>query len=134
MSTFATATMTANIGKINPTQTFEGGRRLASMSVCVNRRFMQGGERVEAADWYKVQTNNPSLIELIEKIEVGTRVSVTGALSLKEFTRNDKSKGMQVEIWADRIYYVDGKRDDSKSGTQTKANAGADLDDQDIPF
>lgn len=132
MSTFATATITANVGQIHDTQTFDGGRRLASMSVCVNRRFMQGGQRVEAADWYKIQTNNPNLIELIEGLDVGTRLSISGALSLKEFTRKDKSKGMQVEIWADRIYYVDGKRDDSKSGG-TKANSGAELDDH-IPF
>ncbi len=133
MSTHATATITANIGQKHDTQKFEGGRRLASMSVCVNRRYMQGGQKVEAADWYKIQTNNPALIDLIEGCAVGERLSITGALSLKEFTRKDKTKGMSVEIWADRIYYVDGKRDDSKSEGEQKAPATHDMDDH-IPF
>jgi single-strand DNA-binding protein len=145
MMNFAHVTLTANTGPISKTKDFGDNRKLGQFQAAVNRRFTRQGETVEETDWYTVKTSNPMLINLIEKLNKGQRLTIMGRLEVKKFDRNDGSEGTSVEVWADHIYYADAKRAEDTNGEaarseKSRANGKAkqpaqsfDVDDE-IPF
>ena len=134
MSTVANITLVANVGRIDPTKTFDNGQ-LASFSAAVSRKFKRGGETVEETDWYTVKTNAPKLIERIEQhLSKGDQVIVTGTQSIKTFERQNGEKGTAVEIFAHLIERNISKKSDDKAGADKAAEQQShDLDDE-IPF
>ena len=135
MSTAAFITLVANVGRIDATRTFNDDRQLGSFSAAVSRRFKVKGEAAEETDWYTVKATSAHLIDMIEnRIGVGDQLIIAGAVSLKQFTRNDGSKGMSVEIYAHDIRYNISKKTDGAATGQGQAGpAQEDLDDE-IPF
>lgn len=125
MQTFAHLTLTANVGKINDTIDLDGGKKLASFEAAVNRTFKVKGQKKTEADWYTVKTTNPMLVTLIEGLKPGQRLSIFGIPAQNRFTRQDGSKGMTMQLFAETIYYTDlkDKEDEPADTTQGTENA-----------
>lgn len=134
MSTAAFITLVANVGRIDPTRTFDDQRQLATFSVAVSRKFKSKGQPVEETDWYTIKATSPHLISLIENhVAKGDQLIINGALSHNTFERNDGSKGMTVEVFAQDIRFNISKKRDTAEGGQPQQAAGGYLDDE-IPF
>lgn len=127
MSTAAFITLVGNVGRIDATKTFEGDRQLATFSVAVSRKFRSKGQMVEETDWYTIKANAPHLISLVEKhVSVGDQLIINGSVSHNVFERNDGSKGMTIEVFAqDLRFNISKKRDNDGSGNLDPEHAPA---------
>ena len=119
MTTIASVTLVANVGRIDDVVHFEGGKSLASFSAAVSRTFKKQGETVQETDWYTVKTNNPALVTMIsEHIKKGDQLIAIGTLSHKIFRRQNGEQGMAIELWADKLYYNISKKTDNADSSQ----------------
>lgn len=78
--------------------------------------------------------------EGLAKLELrkGSRIGVTGELRVREYDKNDGTKGISVEVNASDIALLDGKPADRAPAPSPQASAPGSVDDgfadSDIPF
>lgn len=124
------------------------GEAVASFSVCTGETWKdkQTGEKKEKSEWHKV-TAFGVLAEFAGNwLRKGKRASVKGSLRTRKWTDQSGVERWTTEIIADEILPIDWpeKDDQPQSGAQAasqetprsapRAPAGADFEDEQIPF
>ena len=106
---------------------------VAVFSLAVKRDFVSKGGG--AVDFIKV-TAFEKPAELVRGyVKKGQMIVVAGALKLNEYTDKGGQKRSSLQVYADKIYLVDAKRE--QSGTQVKGFvdvSAADDEAFDLPF
>ena len=98
-------TIVGNAGTEPVVDKGEDGRTFTRFRVGCARRFRdpQSGEwRDTESSWYDVHANGMLADNIIKSVSKGTRVVVTGVLSVRKWTRNERS-GINVTIRAESV-------------------------------
>ena len=126
-----------------------GGGRVANLSVATDEGYFskQTGEWVDRAEWHRAVTFQEGLIERLEQHATkGRLVLVEGKLQTRTFTTGDGDERSATEILVvpgHRVQFLDRPNGANGSGGATpravaaavaSADAGGDLDSDDIPF
>lgn len=107
MPNFSQATLAGHIGRDAETRSTPGGKSVTSFSLAVSTGY---GERKQTS-WYNVKLwNKEKLSEFLTK---GKPVLVSGELSVREYDRNDGTKGTSVDLNANSITFLGGQREES---------------------
>ena len=149
------AVITGNLGADPELKYLPAGEAVLELRVAASSRQKVGGEWQEVTTWCRVAMfgkRGESLSKLLAK---GERVCVRGALTVREFAKNDGTKGYSVDVRADEIELMGSKRDGAQpqsaqrpaqaqptsrygqSGAGNAAKHSAPVDDypaDDIPF
>lgn len=121
--------------------TTNSGVSVCRFTVAVQRRSNADG--VREADFFNVSAWRGTADNCAKFLKKGSKVAVTGSIQIRNFDRQDGSKGTSVEITADEVEFLSPRDsgDNSNAGGMgvagnQSANQGADLQpvDEDLPF
>lgn len=81
-----------------------GGRGVCSFGLAVNRRYQQGGEWKDADPVYlNVSYWGQPGEQAAASLKKGDRVMVTGRLEVRQYDKQDGTKGTSVDLVADEV-------------------------------
>lgn len=125
------ATIDGNVGSEPQLRTTAGGKAVASFSVASTEKV--GNEKVTT--WVEVVAWEETAEMVGEYIQKGSRVLVTGRLSLEEFQRKDGTKGSKIKLVAEDLGISLRWRPKASAGSSrgVEVSEGEVPDDQ-IPF
>jgi single-strand DNA-binding protein len=84
-------------------------------SIAVDRQYAKQGEEKQT-DFFNITAWRASGEFASRYFKKGMRVLVEGSIRNNNYEDSQGIRHYTVEIWADRLYFADGKRDDSASG------------------
>lgn len=80
------------------------GKTICSLNVAVNERKKEGDRWVDGnTSFYRVTCWDQLGENVAASVPKGTRVVVTGRVSVRQYDRDDGTKGTSVEITADEV-------------------------------
>jgi single-strand DNA-binding protein len=93
-----------NVGNDPEIKVFEGGRKLANLSIATNESYVnEKGEKVTDTQWHRV-TAWGKTAEIIEKYVVkGKEIGIVGKLSYKTYDDKNGIKQYATEITVSEI-------------------------------
>jgi len=100
-----------NLGRMPEVKTFEGGRKMARLSLVTNERYKNSaGETINEATWHSlVAWGRPA--EIAEKyLAKGKEVVVTGKLVNRNYTDKDGNKKYVTEIEVNELLLLGRKK------------------------
>lgn len=116
-----------NLGKDPESQTTASGMKVTRFSLAVNRKRKQE----ETITWVNIVAFDKLAEVAAQYLRKGLSVFVEGDLQVKQFDRNDGSKGTSVDILANQIIFLEKKKD---AEPQSGINDTKEFDDGDLPF
>jgi len=105
------ATVVGNIGKEADVREF-GDSKVCNFSVASNARAKVDGEWIEQTTWVRVSLWGQRAASLAQYLTRGKQVAVRGELIMKEYTTKDGDTGKSLELRADDIMLLGGKKND----------------------
>ena len=117
-----------NLGKDPESQTTASGMKVTRFSLAVNRKRKQE----ETITWVNIVAFDKLAEVAAQYLRKGLSVFVEGDLQVKQFDRNDGSKGTSVDILANQIIFLEKKKDADNPASHNSATP--EFDDSDIPF
>lgn len=108
------AVITGNLGAAPELRYTNDGTPILKIRVASNSREKVDGEWKDVPTWCSVSVfgkRGESLAKLLDK---GSRVCVRGALSVREYDKRDGGRGYSVDVRADEVELLGGKRDDAQ--------------------
>ena len=123
-------------------KTTRGGTSVLELRIAIDARAKQGDEWVTLTTWCRASLFGRRADALQRQLAKGDRVGVTGALHVREFERNDGTKGYSVEILDADITLLGDRREGGARREKSRADrdfaSGGDFSDEfggdDIPF
>lgn len=98
----------------------------------------KNGEKQERTEWSRVVVWGKTAEHCGEYLRKGSQVHVEGRLQTREWDdKNSGQKRYQTEVVADRVTFLDSKKDRGGGGREPGADDGpshGSLSDDDIPF
>jgi single-strand DNA-binding protein len=124
-----------NIGKDPEVSQTATGMTVSKFSLAVNEKFRDK----ETTTWVNITAFDKLAALTSQYCRKGQQLYVEGRLSIRNYDKQDGSKGTWVEILANKIVFLGGKKDaDSQENQAQQADgigAGSSgFDDSDIPF
>lgn len=121
-----------NLGRDPETGVASTGMKVTSFSICVNEKYKQN----ETQLWLKVVCFD-KLAEIVQQYcRKGMAIMVEGRLQVRQYDRQDGTKGTSVEVLARDVQFLERKSTsdvaDTAQGQQQPAPTGP--DDDDLPF
>lgn len=99
------------------------GTAQATMRLGVNRRFQQNGEWKQESTFVTIVTFGDLAESSASELEKGTKVVVTGRLSLRDYETKDGQKRSVTEIIADEIGIALKKHGNATARSEAKSTA-----------
>ncbi|MFN3756947.1 MAG: single-stranded DNA-binding protein [Flavobacterium sp.] len=99
-----------HVGNDPEIKSFEGGRKLANLSVATNDNYTnEKGEKVEQTEWHKVVAWGKTA-EIIEKyVTKGKEVCIEGKLSSRSYDDKDGNKRYLTEVVVSELLLLGSK-------------------------
>lgn len=108
-----------NVGKDPEVKILENGVRVANFPIATTEIYKKDGARQEQTEWHNVVLWR-GLAEVAEKIvKKGSTVYLEGKLRSRSWEDKDKIKRFSVEIVADTLTVLNGRRDDTNNFSQS---------------
>jgi single-strand DNA-binding protein len=79
-------------------KTTRSGLSVLELRIAIDARTKRGDEWVTLTTWCRASLFGKRAESLADKLRKGDRVGVSGALSVREFEKNDGTKGYSVEL------------------------------------
>jgi single-strand DNA-binding protein len=121
-------------------KTTRGGLSILELRIAIDARTKRGDEWVTLTTWCRASLFGKRAESLADKLRKGERIGISGALSVREYEKNDGTKGYSVEILdADITLLSSGgergaPRERKPAASSDYAEFGGDDDFGDIPF
>ena len=104
-----------NVGKDPEIKVLDNGVRVANFPLATTEIYKKDGNRFEQTEWHNIVLWR-GLAEVSEKIvRKGALVYIEGKLRCRTWEDKDKIKRYSVEIVADTLTVLAGRRDDASS-------------------
>ena len=104
-----------NVGKDPEIKVLDNGVRVANFPLATTEIYKKDGNRFEQTEWHNIVLW-PGLAEVSEKIvRKGALVYIEGKLRSRTWEDKDKIKRYSVEIVADTLTVLTGRRDDASN-------------------
>lgn len=104
-----------NVGKDPEIKVLDNGVRVANFPLATTEIYKKDGNRFEQTEWHNIVLWR-GLAEVSEKIvRKGALVYIEGKLRSRTWEDKDKIKRYSVEIVADTLTVLTGRRDDASS-------------------
>jgi single-strand DNA-binding protein len=101
-----------NVGKDPEVKVLENGVRVANFPLATTEIYKKEGNRQEQTEWHNIVLWR-GLAEVTEKIvKKGATVYIEGKLRSRTWEDKDKVKRYSVEVVADTLTVLTGRRDD----------------------
>ncbi len=101
-----------NVGKDPEVKVLENGVRVANFPLATTEIYKKDGNRVEQTEWHNIVLWR-GLAEVTEKIvRKGATLYIEGKLRSRTWEDKDKIKRYSVEVVADTLTVLSGRRDD----------------------
>ena len=99
-----TVQLIGNVGNDPEIKTFEGGRKLANLTIATNDSYKNDkGEKVEQTEWHKVVAWGKTA-DIIEKyVTKGLQIAVEGKLTHRSYDDKNGEKRYVTEIVANEV-------------------------------
>jgi single-strand DNA-binding protein len=102
-----------NVGKDPDIKVLENGVHVANFPLATTESYKKDGAKIEQTEWHNIVVWR-GLAEVTEKIvRKGSLLYIEGKLRTRSWEDKDKIKRYTVEIVADTLTVLSGKRDDS---------------------
>jgi single-strand DNA-binding protein len=106
-----------NVGKDPEVKVLENGVRVANFPLATTEIYKKDGNRLEQTEWHNIVLWR-GLAEVTEKIvKKGATVYIEGKLRSRTWEDKDKVKRYSVEVVADTLTVLAGRRDDYQHHT-----------------
>lgn len=89
--------LTGNLGSVAEITTFENGKKLAKVSIAINEDYKADNKDVKKTTWVNLAFWNEKTA-LVENLEKGDFVEVSGKLAIGEYTDKDGNKRQTTEV------------------------------------
>jgi single-strand DNA-binding protein len=125
-------TLTGHLGQDPELKTTTSGKSVCSVSLAVRDDYDR-----EKTHWLRLVLWNKQADTAATYLRKGSRIGVTGRLSVRDYTDKDGKKRNAVEVVVDRFEFLDKKTDSERSpsydykGTDDFEDIGG---DDDLPF
>lgn len=133
MASLNSCTFIGNLGKDPEISHTQSGVKVGKFSLAVNEKYKDK----ESTLWVNITTFD-KLAELTSQYcHKGMAVYVEGRLSVRQYDRQDGTKGTSVEVIANKVVFLERKRDSAESSHSDPAPSGSSnpgISDDDIPF
>jgi len=104
-----------NVGKDPEVKVLENGVRVANFPLATTEIYKKDGARQEQTEWHNIVLWR-GLAEVAEKIvKKGATVYLEGKLRSRSWEDKDKVKRYSVEIVADTLTVLNGRREDANN-------------------
>jgi single-strand DNA-binding protein len=115
-----------NVGKDPEVKVLDNGVRVANFPLATTEIYKKDGARQEQTEWHNVVLWR-GLAEVAEKIvKKGATVYLEGKLRSRSWEDKDKIKRYSVEIVADTLTVLSGRRDEHSNFAQSSDDYGVD--------
>jgi len=105
-----------NVGKDPEVKVLDNGVHVANFPLATTEYYKKDGTRQEQTEWHNI-VGWRGLAEVTEKIvRKGASLYIEGKLRYRNWEDKDKIKRFSVEIVADVLTLISGKRDDGGQG------------------
>lgn len=133
--------ITGNLTRDPELNTTNSGVSVCRFTVAVQRRI-SNAEGVREADFFNVSAWRGTADNCAKFLKKGSKVAVTGSIQIRNFDRQDGSKGTSVEVTADEVEFLSPRDSGDNSnaggigvaGNETKQAADLQPVDEDLPF
>lgn len=116
----------------------QGGVGILSMRLAVTDRRKRGGEWVDVSMFFNVTVFGARAEPLAQYATKGTRIGITGRLSWREWTDDGGTRREAVEVVAEHLQLLDGRRNGAGASAASTApndtSPPADTGGDDLPF
>ena len=118
------------------------GVSVCRMSIAVSRRF-SNAEGGRETDFFNVTAWRGNAENCAKFLKKGNKVAVAGSVQVRNFERQDGSKGTSVDIVADEVEFLSSRNDAGESGSSEGGMALGStgpvsdlqpISDDDLPF
>lgn len=117
------------LGRDPEMSTTQSGLKVGKFSIAVDKKYKDR----ETTTWINVTTFDKLAEITAQYCGKGQRVFVIGELSIRNFERQDGSKGTSHEVLADQVVFLEKKRD-AVDEYQQPTGPVPSIDDDDLPF
>jgi single-strand DNA-binding protein len=115
-----------NVGKDPEVKVLDNGVRVANFPLATTEIYKKDGARQEQTEWHNVVLWR-GLAEVAEKIvKKGASVYLEGKLRSRSWEDKDKIKRYSVEIVADTLTVLSGRREENSNFAQSSDDYGVD--------
>ena len=99
-----TAQLIGHVGNDPEIKTFDGGRKLANLTIATNDSYKNDkGEKVEQTEWHKVVAWGKT-VELIEKyVTKGLQIGIEGKLTHRSYDDKNGEKRYITEVVVNEV-------------------------------
>lgn len=118
--------------------TTNGGVSVCRFAIAVTRRFSNAdGER--ETDFFNITAWRGTAENCAKFLKKGNKVAISGSIQIRNFERQDGTRGLSVDITADDVEFLTS-RNDSNGDNGTTATPSAQVSelqpvsDDDLPF
>ena len=120
-----------NLGKDPEVSVLQNGTKVGKFSLAVNERYKEREETL----WLNITTFDKLAEITAQYCRKGHTVLVAGKLHVRNYDRQDGTKGTSVEVIANEVVFLEKKRDaaEPQQPTLPGTNSGG-ITDEDIPF
>ncbi len=117
--------------------TTNSGVSVCRFSIAVTRRFSNAeGER--ETDFFNITAWRGSAENCAKFLKKGSKVAVSGSIQMRNFERQDGTRGLSVDITADDVEFLSSRNDSNSEGSTNVPNAPVSelqpVSDDDLPF
>lgn len=135
MSDLNVTSFTGRVGNEPELKYTQGGMAILEIRFAVGGRKKVGGQWEDTTLWLRTTMFDKRAEGLAKILQKGERIAVTGKLEVREFDRKDGTKGTSVEVFADDVVLLSGKRNDgAQSSSASSKTQDAYVDGTDLPF
>ena len=95
------ATLIGNLGKDPEVRSFQGGGRVANLTVATTESWKDktSGERKERTEWHRVTIHTDGLVGVAEKyLKKGSKVYIEGKLETRKWTDREGHENYTTEM------------------------------------
>lgn len=110
-----------------------GGTSILNIRFAVGGRKKVGEQWTDTVTWLQTTAFGKRAEALANILHKGSRIGVQGRLEVREYEDKNGAKQRSVEVFADDIVLLDGKRDGGQQRQSFEQGPGA-ADSDDIPF
>lgn len=127
--------LVGNLTKDPDAKFLPSGQCVAQLRMATNRKFKaSNGEMKEEVTYVGVEVWGKQAEACQEYIRKGSSILVEGRLKLNEWTTQDGQKRSMLNVAAERVQFLGGKRDGAAPAEDQLADGPPPSSDEDIPF
>ncbi len=128
-----------NLTRDPESSTTNSGVSVCRFSIAVSRRF-SNAEGTRETDFFNITAWRGTADNCSKFLKKGNKVAVSGSIQIRNYERQDGTKGLSVDIIADEVEFLTSKNDNgaSEGGVTVSGNAPVSelqpVTDDDLPF